>query len=56
MLCSYTTDLIGVDGKCSECLQRTSSEWKNKKKSGASRVTLFCFREFARSFASSAPI
>jgi hypothetical protein len=48
VLYSLITDLIVGEVKCSECLQRTVSERKNKKKSGTSHFTLFCSKALAR--------
>jgi hypothetical protein len=56
MFCSLITDLIVTEVKCGQCLWKIVHEELNKKKIGASLVTLFCCRAFARYSAPLAPI
>ncbi len=48
MFCSLMTDLIASEVKSVQCLWEIVDEDLNKKKTDASRVTLFCCRAFAR--------
>jgi hypothetical protein len=56
MFCSFSTDFIPSEFECGQCLWTIVHEELNEKNTGASRVTLFCCRAFARCSTPLAPI